>query len=140
VGICTIVAYLVDTNVLVAALLRSSSCRAILEGVRDGAFALVTSDGLLSECAEVSARPKFAGRIAPEDRRALLELLHRDGEVVAPRSSSVAVRDAKDRLVLNCAYAADVLVTGDHNLQVLKRVETATIMSPTAFLAKLTHH
>ena len=131
---------LIDTNVFVAALLRSASCRAIFEGFRDGVFTLVTSEALISEIAQVLSRPKFAGRISPEDRRELLELLRRDGEVVAPRSSPVAVRDAKDRLVLNSLYAADMLVTGDHDLQVLGRVETTTILSPRAFLAWLSRH
>ena len=131
---------LIDTNVFVSALMGSASCRAILEGFRDGVFTRVTSEELLSEVAQVLSRRKFSGRISPEDRRELLELLRRDGELVAPRSSPVAVRDAKDRVVLNSLYAADMLVTGDHDLQVLGRVETATILSPRAFLAWLSRH
>ena len=128
---------LLDTNVFVAALLRSASCRSILESLRDGAFTLITSDPLINELVSVLGRAKFADSISSDDIRELLELIRREGRFVTPKSSPVAIRDPNDRLVLNCLYAADWLVTGDHDLQVLLRVGPSTILSPQAFLSRL---
>jgi len=134
---------LLDANVFVAALLRSKSsrvgsCRTILEAFRDGAFTLITAKVLVAELSQVLSRPKFFDLIAPKDVGSLLELIHRDGVFVVPQPSSLAIRDPKDRPVVNCLYAADVLVTGDHDLQILKRVDKTAIMSPAAFLTWLT--
>lgn len=126
---------LLDTNVFVAALLRSASCREILEALRDGAFTLITAEVLVAELLDVLSRLKFSGRISADECAEVLDLIRRDGSFVVPRRSPVAVRDADDRPVLGCAYAADLLVTGDHDLQVLKRVGPAAILSPRAFLS-----
>jgi len=128
---------LIDTNVFVAALLRSVSCRAILEAFRDGRFTLITSEALLAELTDVLGRPKFSGGVSPDDCRDVLKLIRREGTFVAPKESSVAVRDVKDRPVVNCLYAADVLVTGDHDLHVLGRVEKTEILFPSQFLSRL---
>ena len=133
---------LLDANVFVAALLRSrtarvGSCRAILEAFRDGQFSLITAEPLVDELVQVLGRPKFNDRISPEDRRNLLELVRTDGEFVVPRRSALLVRDPKDRPVLECAYAADLLVSGDHDLQVLGSIGSTSVLSPSAFLALL---
>ena len=128
---------LLDTNVFVSSLLRAGSPHAILEALRDGAFTLVTAEPLLNELTHVLGRPKFSDRVSPDDCRRLLELIRRDGRFVVPRRSTAMVRDPKDRPVLDCLYAADVLVSGDHDLQVLKRVGTTVILSPSAFLSQL---
>ena len=124
---------LVDTNVFVAALLRSASCRAIVEALRDGAFTLITAEALVDELSDVSRRPKFFGSISHDDIEELLALIRRDGCFVTPRRSSIAVRDPDDRPILDCVYAADCLVSGDHDLQVLGRVGSTAILSPTTF-------
>lgn len=127
----------IDTNVFVSSLLRSGSCRAILEVLRNEAFTLVTSEPLIGELTLVLSRPKFAGCFGPEDCRELLDLIHHQGNVVEPRSTPIAVRDVKDRPVLECLYAADLLVSGDKDLQVLTRVGTTAILSPAMFVALL---
>ena len=128
-----------DTNVFLAALLHSASCRAILEALRDSAFSLVTSEALMAELMDVLARPKFAGRLSADDRRELIELVRREGHSVKPRRIALAVRDAGDRLVLECAYAADCVVSGDHDLQALKYIGSARVVSPALFLSLLSH-
>ena len=128
---------LLDTNGFVSSLLRFGSPHAILESLRDGAFTLITSEPLVSELIQVLGRSKFADRISPEDRHTLLELIRRDGCFVLPKRSTTPVRDPNDRHVLDCLYAADVLVSGDRDLQVLKWVGTTVILSPAAFLAQL---
>lgn len=131
---------LLDTNVFVSALLRTGSSRAIVEALRDGAFTLITSEALVAEIAEVIARPKFSAAISADDRRELLALITRDAHFVTPHPVTLHVRDPKDRLVLACAYAADILVSGDHDLQVLRVIGTTEVLSPSRFLAKLSHH
>jgi putative PIN family toxin of toxin-antitoxin system len=128
---------LVDTNVFVAALLRSASCRAILEALRDRSFTLITSEPLLRELSSVLGRPKFAGSISAADRRELLDLVRREGRIVPPRRPSIDIRDPNDRPVLDCAYAADALVTGDRDLLVLGAVGKTAVLPPATFLARL---
>ena len=131
---------LLDTNVFVSSLLRAGSSHAILEALRDEAFTLITAEPLVNELTRVLGRSKFSDRVSPNDCRRLLELIRRDGCFVVPRRSTAMVRDPKDRAVLDCLYAADVLVSGDHDLQVLKRVGTTVILSPSAFLSQLKSH
>ena len=128
---------LIDSNVFVSALLRSASCRGIVEALRDGAFTLITSAALVDELAAVVERPKFSERISPEDRRNLLALIREEGRLVLPKRSTVPIRDPKDRPVLECAYAAELLVTGDHDLLVLGRIGTTRVLTPGELLALL---
>jgi putative PIN family toxin of toxin-antitoxin system len=51
----------IDTNVLLSALLWSGPPHALLDQVRNGAVTLVSSPALLAELTTVIARPKFEG-------------------------------------------------------------------------------
>jgi uncharacterized protein len=68
---------------------------------------------MLTEYAEVLARPKFA--FAPDEIGALLGMLRDKGELIRPVGSSPALPDIDDGKFLHCAEAAqaEYIVTGN---------------------------
>ena len=124
-----------DTNVLVAALVADGLCRDLVRRrVRDQE--LCTSEPLLEELA-VTLRRKFGVRGADIP---LLEEYRRRALVVEPAALPAAVsRDPDDDMVLATAIAAkaDVIVSGDDDLLCLKSHRGIRILSPRQFLELL---
>jgi len=105
----------VDTNVLVSALIAPSGNEAlILLAIRQGLVKPSFSQEILEEYADVLARPKFG--FAPDEIEALVALLRSQGEEIekpAPLASNLP--DPGDDKFLACAKAAsvDFIVTGN---------------------------
>ena len=125
----------VDTNVIVAALVANGLCREVLHrAIR--LRLLVTSDALLAEL-ETTLRDKF--ELTPS-ASAFLDLFRASTRVVRPHALPAPVcRDSTDDVVLATAVAAsaDLIVTGDNDLLVLKWYARIRIPSPRAFLEGL---
>ena len=124
-----------DTNVLVAALVAEGLCREVVHrAVR--MRVLATSTDLLEELDTTLGR-KF--RITPATT-AFLKGLRQQIRLVEPQQLSKPVcRDRDDDVVLATAVAAraDVIVTGDQDLLVLVSFEGIAIVSPRQFLERL---
>lgn len=123
-----------DTNVLFAALVSQGVCAKLLLRARRGDFQLVICPGIREELAEV-LRVKL--KATPAEVRQALALVD---EAVAETYKTTgqvrgACRDPKDDHVLDCVAVAgaEYLVTGDADLQVLKKFQGAKILSPRAF-------
>lgn len=90
---------------------------------------------------DVLARPWLAKRygIRSHDAEAFLKLLLLRGKEVNPGRTIRACRDPKDDKFLEVAVAgrADVLVSGDADLQSLHPFENVPILSPASFLERL---
>ena len=127
-----------DTNVIVSALLkRSSAPGQILQLWRDGRFDLLVSDPLYAELTEVLGRRKLKVYLKPELSRRFLELLRDYATwVEVGRVPPHTVRDPKDLMVLGTAVAgrADLIVSGDQDLLVLRRFRGIPILDPRATL------
>ena len=124
-----------DTNVLIAAVVSDGLCRDLVR-VRVLPHTIVTSEPLLRELRSTS-RNKFA---VDPDELPLLRQLHEEAEIVAPvRLDERVCRDEGDDRVLATAIAgkADVIVTGDEDLLVLKKFRGIKILSPRQFLELL---
>jgi uncharacterized protein len=124
-----------DTNVLIAAVVSDGLCRDLVR-VRVLPHTIVTSEPLLRELRSTS-RNKFA---VDPDELPLLRQLHEEAEIVAPvRLDERVCRDKGDDMVLASAIAgkADVIVTGDEDLLVLKKFRGIKILSPRQFLELL---
>lgn len=127
-----------DTNVLVSALLFGGTPeRIFLAGLR-GEIDLVTSEALLTELDRV-LEEKF--RLPARDARAAIALL-REIAAVVEAGDRVAVVTAcgADNRVLECAAAAgvDAIVTGDtRHLLPLKAFRGIPILDPAAFATRL---
>ena len=132
----------IDTNVLVSALLTSSSPpRTLLTKIASGKLGLVTSPRLIFEFVSVFARPKLRTLI-PESRISdLVSLIHQSARIVKPTLKIHACRDPKDDMVLECALAAgeklSAIISGDRDVLELNPFRGVSIVSPKEFLASL---
>jgi putative PIN family toxin of toxin-antitoxin system len=123
---------LLDTNVLVAALVARGVCSDLLEHcVRH--HVVVSSRPLLDELGDVLTR-KLRQRAA--DVRATDRLFEDTFTVVTPVPlEAPACRDADDDVVLGTARAGEcaVIVTGDQDLLILDPFQGIRIVAPSAF-------
>lgn len=129
----------IDTNVLVSALLTGSSLPAHLVTLwREGLFDLLTSTAQLDELMRVTRYPKIRERLTPTLAGRLINEL-RDLVIVVEKFPQVTIcADLFDNYLLAMAAAgvADFLVTGDkRDLLGLRVYEGARIMTVRDFLA-----
>lgn len=125
-----------DSNVLLAALLTRGLCEALVALCVDS-HEIVVSEAIVQEV-EKHLRGKFA---APDERIAEFDRFIREHcRYVSPADVDPKMcRDPNDLAVLGTATAsgADVLVTGDKDLLVLKRFEGIPILSPRELFEQL---
>ncbi|MBX3745871.1 MAG: putative toxin-antitoxin system toxin component, PIN family [Verrucomicrobiae bacterium] len=124
-----------DTNVLLAAVLADGLCRDLVSK-RIRAHELLTSDVLLDELAG-QFRKRFD--VNPDEIPFLTAYRER-ATLVSPLPLPAPVcRDSDDDWVLATAVAgrADVVVTGDQDLLVLGQYAGVRILSPRQFLEML---
>ncbi|MEO7276063.1 MAG: putative toxin-antitoxin system toxin component, PIN family [Vicinamibacterales bacterium] len=123
---------LLDTNVLVAALIAHGACSDVLEhSIRQ--HEVVSSQPLLEELREVLPR-KFRQR--PIDVRATLLLFRETFPIVTPTPLESAVcRDPDDDVVLATALtgACAAIISGDQDLLVLDPFRGIHVRAPSAF-------
>ena len=123
---------LLDTNVLVAALVARGTCSDLLEYcVRH--HTVISSRPLLDELRDVLTR-KFRQRAA--DVRATTRLFEETFTLVAPDVlESPVCRDSDDDVVLATARAGEcaAIVTGDQDLLILDPFEAIRVLAPSAF-------
>jgi uncharacterized protein len=132
----------IDTNVLLAGLLWRGPPYALLEQVRSGALTFISSPELLSELAEVLARPKFDEIVkrSQSSREQMLLQVRMLAEVMEPPPLPKPVcRDPDDDAVLALAIAAqaDLIVSGDDDLLSLQSFEGIPILSPALALQRV---
>ena len=129
----------IDTNILISALLAGSSLPAHLIALwREGRFDLLTSADQLDELMRVTRYPRIRERLAPQLAGRLINEL-RDIAVVTKNLPVVTVSpDPFDNYLLATAAAgsADFLVTGDkRDLLALKLYKGTKIITVRDFLA-----
>ena len=123
---------LLDTNVLVSAILFGGSPRQLLEAALAGELDLVTSQPLLAELETVLTRKFEFPTSMTASIRAELEAL---SEIVEPSQIKRVTRTVADDLVLATALSgtAKVIVTGDKELLGIGSYEAIPIQSPRDF-------
>jgi putative PIN family toxin of toxin-antitoxin system len=132
----------IDTNILLRAMLKpGGSVGPVLDSLREGRFVMLYSEATLNELIDVLGRPRMVHRygITATDADALCALVTRQGELVQPNRTIKACRDPKDNKFLEVAVTgkADVIVTGDEDLEVLDPFEGIPIILPAKFLGLL---
>ncbi|MBI3179187.1 MAG: putative toxin-antitoxin system toxin component, PIN family [Deltaproteobacteria bacterium] len=129
----------VDTNVIVSALLGSPNAQAILVAFRDGHLQLVTTRELVDEMGRVLTRPKLATVVDAGEAKRVRRLVLRRASIVTATSNVSICGDPKDNVILAAAIAgrAAAVVTGDNDLLVLHPYEGIDIIKPADFLARL---
>jgi uncharacterized protein len=131
-----------DTNVLLAGLFWRGPPYALLEQVRSGELAFISSLELLAELAEVLARPKFDAIVnrSNSSREHMLMQVRMLAEVIDPPPLPQPVcRDPDDDAVLALAIAAqvDLIVSGDEDLLSLISFEGIAILNPAMALQRV---
>ncbi|MSQ72665.1 MAG: putative toxin-antitoxin system toxin component, PIN family [Betaproteobacteria bacterium] len=123
-----------DTNVVVSALLWGGMPKKLLELASEGAIDLTTSDTLLEELGRTLNRAKFSAKLV-EHRTSAGEIVrkYRDRAVVVVVTAlpTLVLRDPNDHHVIASAIAADaeLLVTGDRDLLTLKTYRVIRIVN-----------
>ena len=131
-----------DTNVVVSALLWGGHAFHLLQAARYGRIQLFASVSLHQELEGVLSRPKFqaqlnANALSPLDLSQLYAGMVTT--VDAPTLTTPVSRDPQYDMVLACALAAkaDVIVTGDEDLLTLSHFQNIWITKPRAAVAWL---
>ncbi|MBI2050741.1 MAG: putative toxin-antitoxin system toxin component, PIN family [Parcubacteria group bacterium] len=132
-----------DTNVLVSALLWRGSTSDIFEFARSGVITLCVSRDTMDELLDVLNRPKFTRVFASIGKtpQALVEEFWEVAEYVPGERFPIDVvaEDPKDDKFLSCALAAraSFIVSGDRHLLELGSFDGIPIVAPTEFLTKI---
>ena len=121
-----------DTNVVVAALVASGLCHEVVHRCLRG-HTVAASPALLDEL-ENTLRERFS--LTPQARVFLRKLRTHIRVVDPPPLAARVCRDPDDDVVLATAVAAraDMVVTGDQDLLVLKVYKRIPILTPREFI------
>jgi putative PIN family toxin of toxin-antitoxin system len=128
--------FVFDTNVIISALLiKTSVARLALDKGRERGNILLSLE-TIEELHDTLGRPAFDHYIDKEDRIKFATLLIREAILVDITEHVVECRDPKDNKFLELAASgnADVIVSGDEDLQVLNPFRKILILSPREFL------
>ncbi len=127
-----------DTNVLISALLSTTSTPARALEVAIATGELVATSATLREVMVKLLSPKFDGYVSRQRRDALLLRLAPLVEVVEVVQQIRASRDPKDDKFLEAAVNghADAVVSGDRDLLDLHPFRGIAILSPADYLSR----
>ena len=130
-----------DTNVLVSALLFTGTSSELVPLWQRNAITVLLSRPILEEYLRVLSYPKF--ELSEEEIKGLIEEeLLPYVEAIKPRSRlRVVKRDPSDDKFLECAVAgkAGIIISGDKDLLSLGRYRRIQILSPTQFFDQNPH-
>lgn len=129
------VTLVVDVNVLVSMLINHDAA-GIKWLFNKQAFRVMVSSGLLGELEEVLMRPQFRRYLTvAQAERAVRRISKRSSLVETAFQVRPISRDPKDDYLLALAKKgkADILITGDEDLLVLKKYGKTRIVKPAAF-------
>ncbi len=126
-----------DTNVLISAILFGGKPRQILEKAIRGQIRLCMSEPILEELSGILRRSKFD--YSPEMIQFILTELTGIADFVNPSETiHVVLDDPDDNRILECAVeaGANYIITGDSHLLKLSRYLNLEVLNVTAFLEK----
>jgi putative PIN family toxin of toxin-antitoxin system len=124
-----------DTNVLISAILFGGKPRRVLDLVISGSIDCTLSTAILDELRGVLQRPKFG--FSPNVCLHIIEELHGICDIIYPSVSVDVIRsDPDDNRILECAGEAHAhfIVSGDPHLLDLGKFEKIRILSPADYL------
>jgi len=133
-----VVRVVLDTNVLISAILFGGKPRQILEKAVRGEIRLCLSEPILEELKGVLRRSKFD--YSPEMIQVILTELTGIADLVNPsKSIGVVLEVPDDNRILECAVEAEAnyIITGDSHLLKLSRYRNIEVLNTVAFLEKL---
>jgi putative PIN family toxin of toxin-antitoxin system len=126
-----------DTNVLISAILFGGKPRQILEKAIRGEIRLCLSEPILEELKGVLQRSKF--EYSPEMIQFILTELTGIADFVNPSETlNVVLEDPEDNRILECAIEAkaNYVISGDFHLLRLRSYRNIEVVNVTAFLER----
>jgi putative PIN family toxin of toxin-antitoxin system len=131
-----------DTNQIVSGLLMRRGAQAdLLDAWRARRFLLITAPFLIHEIETVLSRPALRLKYGLRDDQIerVLTLLRLDAIQVPGTIRPRACRDPDDDAILGCAVEGDAhyLITGDHDLLVLRQHKMVQIVTARHYLDQL---
>ncbi len=127
-----------DTNILISAILFGGKPRQVLEKAVRGEIRLCLSEAILEELKGVLRRSKFD--YPTEAIQVILtELISLSDFVNPSKTIRVVSEDPEDNRILECAVEAEAnyIITGDVHLLRLGRYQDIEVLNAVAFLEKL---
>ncbi len=127
-----------DTNVLISAILFGGKPRQILERAVRGEIRLCLSEPILDELKGVLQRSKFD--YSPEMIQFIITELMSIADFVDPSEElAVVLEDPEDNRILECAAEAkaNYIISGDLHLLKLTRYRNLEILNAATFLERL---
>jgi putative PIN family toxin of toxin-antitoxin system len=127
-----------DTNVLVSAVISDGKSRDLLKKGIANQFLIVTSDLILNEFTSVMRRPKFT--VSENELQRTIFALKRTAEVVTVKTKLAIVKDdPKDDMIIETAIdgCADIIVTGDNHLLAVNTFRGVKVVTVEKMLASL---
>jgi putative PIN family toxin of toxin-antitoxin system len=124
-----------DTNVVISALMFGGNPREILQRAIRGDLRLCISEEMLSELGAVLQRPKFGFPVTMVNQ--ILSELAAIAELVVPSEEVSQINsDPADNRVLECAVeaGAEYVMSGDKHLLELGQYSRIKILTPSQFL------
>lgn len=131
----------VDTSVLISALLKPHSVPAQALEVARTHFKIAVSMETLTELTKVLSRDYLARYRTVHERETFLVLYSELVEIIAITEHVTDCRDPKDNMFLDVAIASNarVLVSSDSDLLVLHPYRNIDIVTPAMFLQTVAH-
>lgn len=125
---------IIDTNVLISAILRGRIPRLVIQFIVDSPnYQWVVSSEIVAEYKEVLSRKKF--KLPDEIKNKWLKIIDLATKLIDVRIEIDFPRDRKDAKFLECAIAAeaDFLITGDNDFTEAQSLIDTPIISVALF-------
>lgn len=131
-----------DTNIVVSALLWGGLPYRLIEAASAGTIDLYSSPALIAELAEILDRSHIAKKMAEQGTSAdeVLTLYGRLARIVSPTDvPRVVLSDPDDDHVIACAVlaGAQLVVSGDSDVLALRRHQNIDIVTPADALRRI---
>lgn len=122
--------FVLDTNVLVSAIICDGNPRKLLMMGTDRAHDIIVSQEILQELRDVLSRPKF--QMTENEIEQVINNLTKSSEMITVESNfKVVEEDPDDNNIINTAYDSNAkyIVSGDKHLLKLKKFKDIKIIS-----------
>jgi len=129
-----------DTNVLVSALIKTGKSRELFLKITEGRIQLILSRSILKEFSEVADDPRIRKYVDQDDIIAFLRIVGSVAKIVKVKSRFKVVKeDPDDDAVLRTAFdgKADCIVSGDNHLLSLGAFRGIRILTVDELLTSL---